>query len=694
MDKRRFRRWLLVFFLALLLPAALLIQQSYSRLKWETFHQYQKMASELSQRIDDRLVRLIANEDKRSFADYSFLNAASDEKTNLIRRSPLSSYPIDSEIPGVLGYFQVDAEGELVTPLVPPTLNDEYGLIPEELSQRIDLQNKIQQILAANELVKPSTPILSDAVQNNEEQMSLADDALETESMMFDSVAIFEVSEADIAMSAPKDQLGASISKAPSAASQPTIAFEQLKERSKQVASKNNYARIEDITLKQNFQQKSEQKKRQKADSQRFEAASQRLQKTFKKQMAKEKIVVSVPDNKQRISTFSSEIDPFEFSQLDSGHFVLFRKVWLNGQRYTQGLILEQEQFLSIIKEAFFNTGLSQMSSVLIAYQGNLLSNFSEFNQQNYSSKSQGLVGEELFQYRFSDPLSDLQMIYSITELPVGPGGRVILWLALIMASVLLGGFYLMYRLGIGQINLANQQQDFISAISHELKTPLTSIRMYGEILKQGWASEEKKRHYYDFIYDESERLSRLINNVLQLARMNRNEQDPQLTTYNVANVVREIQAKITSQVEAANFKLTVESDTAVGKPNIKIDQDWLIQVMINLVDNALKFSAKTERKEVILRVSLESNKRVLFTVSDFGPGIEKQQMKAIFKLFYRTENELTRDTVGTGIGLSLVKQLVTSMGGEVAVQNRVALNYETNKPIGADFTVSFPSVK
>ena len=77
LDKRRFRRWLLLFFLALLLPAALLIQQSYSRLKWETFHQYQKMASELSQRIDDRLMRLIANENKHSFADYSFLNSAS-----------------------------------------------------------------------------------------------------------------------------------------------------------------------------------------------------------------------------------------------------------------------------------------------------------------------------------------------------------------------------------------------------------------------------------------------------------------------------------------------------------------------------------------------------------------------------------------------------------------------------------------
>ena len=79
-----------------------------------------------------------------------------------------------------------------------------------------------------------------------------------------------------------------------------------------------------------------------------------------------------------------------------------------------------------------------------------------------------------------------------------------------------------MYRLGVGQIRLHRQQQDFVSAVSHELKTPLTSIRMYGEMLRAGWVDEDKKRSYSDFIFHESERLSRLIANVLQLARMTR----------------------------------------------------------------------------------------------------------------------------------------------------------------------------
>ena len=164
-----------------------------------------------------------------------------------------------------------------------------------------------QQILAANELVRPSLPIASNATQNNEELLSLAEESLAAEGMVFDSVIVSEVSEADVSIGASNSQLR---TVAPSAASQPTIAFEQLKERSRQVASKNNYARVEDITLQQNFQQKSEQLKRKKSDSQKTEA--QRLQKTAKKQIASEKIVLAEPNSSQRINTFSSEIDQEE----------------------------------------------------------------------------------------------------------------------------------------------------------------------------------------------------------------------------------------------------------------------------------------------------------------------------------------------------------------------------------------------
>ena len=112
------------------------------------------------------------------------------------------------------------------------------------------------------------------------------------------------------------------------------------------------------------------------------------------------------------------------------------------------------------------------------------------------------------------------------------------------------------------------------------------------------------------------------------------------------------------------------------------MDTDWLTQIMINLVDNAIKFSSDSDIKKVELSCQRVGKNQLSFTIRDFGPGIDKAQMKQIFKLFYRTENELTRETTGTGIGLSLVQQMATNMGGTVSVENR--------NP-GAAFSVIFP---
>ena len=103
----------------------------------------------------------------------------------------------------------------------------------------------------------------------------------------------------------------------------------------------------------------------------------------------------------------------------------------------------------------------------------------------------------------------------------------------MLLSLLIPGVLYGVYRLGGGQIELAQERSNFVSAVSHELKTPLTSIRMYGEILRAGWVeSEDKKRSYYDFIFFESERLSRLIANVLHLARLTNNDSPLELRSY------------------------------------------------------------------------------------------------------------------------------------------------------------------
>jgi signal transduction histidine kinase len=195
------------------------------------------------------------------------------------------------------------------------------------------------------------------------------------------------------------------------------------------------------------------------------------------------------------IRTFESELDPYQLSLLDSGQFVMFRNVWRDGQRYIQGMLIAQQPFLQDVINAMFHEGtLSGMSDLLVAYRGDVLSVFNSGGGRSYFSGSEEFHGSLLFQKTLYAPLHGLNLIFTVTRLPSGAGGSLILWTSGVLLLVLCGGFLLMYRLGVGQIELARQQQDFVSAVSHELKTPLTSIRMYGEMLMEGWVSEEKRQ--------------------------------------------------------------------------------------------------------------------------------------------------------------------------------------------------------
>ena len=155
-DKGRLRNLLALFFLALALPTAFLIWQAYSQLKWEAFHQFRGDAEELTGRIDTRLNDMIAAADAHSFADYTFLVVSGEPSAKFVQRSPLSAYPVTEDLPGVLGYFQVDTNGTFSTPLLPPegTQAAILGIGEAEYSNRLQLAQEIQAVLADNRLVQ------------------------------------------------------------------------------------------------------------------------------------------------------------------------------------------------------------------------------------------------------------------------------------------------------------------------------------------------------------------------------------------------------------------------------------------------------------------------------------------------------------------------------------------------------------
>jgi signal transduction histidine kinase len=705
LDERKIRWLLAVFFLALAIPAVVLIAQAYSQLKWQSFRQNQLLAEDFAARVDADLRAAVATEEARSFGDYSFLVVEGDAAANFVQRSPLSEFPVASAVAGVIGYFQVDAEGSLTTPLLPEGGVDAatYGIALEEQDARRALAESIGDILAQNRLVQREQSVAVTAnralaPRDSGPPQELAEGA---ESAVSDRAAaeppaadpVEERRDAAASQFALRQLAAPTL---PAAAERTQAAFDRLAAASDDPAEVVAISADLQSSVAQNAAPVApavqgaatalEQQltlARGGASGVRQKRVEQGLEASIVAKVEQEAPAAEAPEPKDvRVRTFESELDPFEVGLLDTGQLVMFRNVWRDGRRYIQGALIDRERFLAgSVRAAFGASSLAGMSDLDIAYQGRSLGVMRAEAGRSYAPTSAELAGSALYRTRLSPPFGNLELIFGVNQLPRAPGSLVLAWVSVTLVAVLCGGFFFMYRFAKSQLRLARQQQDFVSAVSHELKTPLTSIRMYGEMLKAGWADDAKKQVYYDYIHSESERLSRLIENVLQLARLTRSTQHFDMKRATVAELMDMVRSKVGTQVERAGFALAVRNDAPSDEVNV--DADCFAQVLINLVDNALKFSAIAERKVVEIASRRESDGRLLITVRDFGPGIPKGQMKKIFELFYRPENELTRETVGTGIGLALVQQLTTAMGGRVDVRNC--------EP-GAEFRLSFPS--
>ena len=729
-DTGHLKGLLAIFFLALAVPTGVLIWQAYGQLKWEAFHQYRGVAEGLSNRIDSVLMTQLETAEARSFADYTFLVVAGDQKLNFVQRSPLSEFPVAQDLPGVIGYFQVGTEGEFSTPLLPQGNAEpaSFGISADEFEQRTEVALKIREILSDNRLVRRQATGARRGIASSPaapaggfaEQVAAEEEADRTAFMqrqLQETVAAASsdvvgdkntvdrlyampqealLKQNEIYNQAVFDELNAPKKSFEYRDGNAGVGGETLGGTLESKGTVKTLGKVADLKLDADLQRKSELAEESRADSPADdeERASTRGRMKRREQtalpeseppaatvVARKPAINLSPATDLRISTFESEVDPLEFSQLDSGHFVLFRKVWRDGERYIQGILLSPTAFAAgVVNTGFYETGLSAMTNLIVAYRDDIVFRLSGNRYPDYTADS--FDGALLYRAPLSAPFDGLELIFSINGLPSGPGGTVLTWVTLVLAIVFLGGFYTLYRLGVSQINLARQQQDFVSAVSHELKTPLTSIRMYGEMLKEGWAEPAKQQQYYEFIHDESERLTRLISNVLQLAKITRNEPQCDLRAVTVGELMSQIESKISSQVQRAGFELDMQKDPKADELTVNIDDDCFAQIIINLVDNAIKFSRDAESKRIEISSTVSGDQKVLFAVRDFGPGVPKDQMKKIFQLFYRSESELTRETVGTGIGLAIVHQLSQAMYGNVDV---------VNQQPGAEFRVLFP---
>src|SRR5262245_30910868 len=248
-----------------------------------------------------------------------------------------------------------------------------------------------------------------------------------------------------------------------------------------------------------------------------------------------------------------------------------------------------------------------------------------------------------------------------------------------VLSVLLVCGLVLAHRSVSKEVALARLKSDFVSNVSHELRTPLSLIWLYAETLEFGRIkTQEKKEEYYRIIRKESERLTALINNILDFSRIEAGRKEYDFRETDIAELVRNTLDAYRYQIEQQGFEF--EESIASDIPAVRVDREAIARALVNLVNNALKYSGA----EKFLGVKLYRANGVLkLEVVDHGIGIARRDQSKIFEKFYRTGDPLVHNTKGSGLGLSLVRHITHAHGGEVDVESAPGK--------GSKFTLSLP---
>ena len=667
MQKKRLRWILLVFFITLSLPVYYLLRTVYTQLENEAYFTSRHQAENLVNQVELNLKRLLDTEQNRPIAEYQFFNVMANpllSESAGVKFSPLSEIPPKTDIKGLIGYFQINTDGSFHVPALPEVGQDNLsGLSLAELESRIGLKKKIRSLLSIN---LAETKTISNTVSSRPVKYKAEAEAVDNKLPYIE-----EFEQKTFAMKTDSTSTKKNKAVKKQAVESYYERGRALKEFSEQKPAK--------IVQKLRTRKETVQIPDQAMASSYFNRSQQQSVATAitaKDQLLEldDKASIAAPTSIINVLSFESEVTPLQLLLIGQEYFCFYRYVWHDNKRYTQGFLVNRDEFLAAVIEPLVES--SAFASLLFSNQDGLMQKIAiKLTEHEF----------DLYKRQLAMPFQKIALSVNAAKLASVPGSLLIDLLALSLFIIFFIGFIAFYRLGSKQIELSKQQQNFIAAVSHELKTPLTSIRMYGEMLRSGWVADDvKKQNYYDFIFFESERLSRLIANVLQLARLGHQQAKSELVKVSAQSLLKRIASRVEVQIEASSFNLNIIPSIAIeDSVYIKVDEDAFFQIIINLVDNAIKFANKAENKQIDIGFSVEKNKKhIVFFIRDYGTGINNSQLKKIFTLFYRSEDELTRATPGTGIGLALVMQLAETMQASCAV---------INKHPGAEFQIKFP---
>jgi signal transduction histidine kinase len=257
----------------------------------------------------------------------------------------------------------------------------------------------------------------------------------------------------------------------------------------------------------------------------------------------------------------------------------------------------------------------------------------------------------------------------------------VYLGILVVVLGVTLFGAYLLWRDVRRELRIADLRSQFVASVSHELKTPLTAIRMFAETLARATVSDPQAREeYLVTIVNETERLSRLLNNVLDFSRMERGQREYHLRPTALDTVVQ--RSARTLQYPLSQQGLSLKVDVADDVPVVQADEDALQQAVLNLLTNAMKYSGSSSEIDLILQ---RSNGEAVIAVRDHGLGIPSTYRERVVEKFFRVPSPETAGIPGAGLGLTLVDHIVKGHGGRLEIESLVGSGstFSIHLPVG-----------
>lgn len=254
-------------------------------------------------------------------------------------------------------------------------------------------------------------------------------------------------------------------------------------------------------------------------------------------------------------------------------------------------------------------------------------------------------------------------------------------WGLITVILVLLVGVYTIITTFVREVKSARLKSNFVSNVTHELKTPLTAIKMFVEtLLMERAKTPEEQKEYLQIISSESDRLSRLIDRILNFARMEQKRRKFHFSSVDAGNLVENVVKNFQNQIHDASCKMQVTIEPKM--PQVMMDAEAISEAVVNLLSNAYKYNDKYARK-IDVRIFKIGADKIGISVKDNGIGIARHEFHRIFRKFYRIEDTLTRKIEGTGLGLSLVESIAKAHRGKVRLQSKLGQ--------GSEFTIVFP---